>query len=157
MVDPVEVQMGLLGGPALFWRDQPLPPADAVIPRIALSINTYGLALVNQFDIAGVAVLNDAMAIAQSRNKMRLMQLLGRTGIPIPPTVIGRGALELKKMADLVGGVPVVIKLVQGADRYGIIVCETLQSMEATLETVLAMGHNIIVQRYVGPGKGRGI
>lgn len=156
IIDPLKLQMSLgPAGPRLFLADRPLARADVVIPRIAQSISSYGLALVNQFDIGGTPVLNDAMAIAHSRNKMRLMQLLTRHALPVPATVIGRGAVELRRMVDLVGGVPVVIKLVQSADRFGIIVCETVQSMEAALEAVLSMGHNLIVQRYVKPGEGR--
>lgn len=156
VVDPARVQMGLGVGPAgLFLDHKPLGRTDVVIPRIAPSVHVYGLALVNQFDLAGVAVLNDAQSIANARNKMRLMQLLSRHGIHVPPTVMGRGALELRGMAELVGGVPVVIKLVQDPERFGIIVCESEQSLEAALETVLSMGHNLIVQRYVKPGEGR--
>lgn len=156
VVDPLALQMGLgVGGPSLFLDKRPLARTDVVIPRIAQSINVFGLALVNQFHAMGVPVLNDAVSIAQSRNKMRLMQLLSSRGVPVPPTVMGRGALELRAMVDLVGGLPVIIKLVQGAERYGIIVCESVQSTEAALETVLSMGHNLIVQRYVKPSEGR--
>lgn len=156
VVDPSSVLMELSDeGPRLYEGDRLLRRTDVVVPRIAQSINTYGLALVNQFDAAGVTVLNNATAISHSRNKMRLMQMLVQHGLSIPPTVIGRGVLDLNRMVELVGGLPVVIKLVQGAESYGIIVCETIQSMKAAAETVLSMGHNIIVQRYVSGQDGR--
>jgi ribosomal protein S6--L-glutamate ligase len=156
VIDPLQVQMGLSGkGPQLFLNDRALGRTDVVIPRVAPSVGEYGLALVNHFDMGGVAVLNDAIAIDQSRNKMRLMQLLAREGIRVPPTVIGRGASELKKMVDVVGGFPVAIKILRTEERQGIIICESAQSMEAVAETVLAMGHDIIVQGYVKPGEGR--
>lgn len=156
VVDPLDVQLHLgAGAPGLYHREKKLPKTDLVIPRIAQSINTYGLAVVNQFEITGVKVLNRAMAIAQSRNKMRVMQLLAREQIPVPPTLIGRGALELRRMAAQVGGPPVAVKLTQGNDRYGVVVCESEQSLEAVLEAILSMGHNTIVQQYVAPGKGR--
>src|SRR5690606_10276734 len=69
---------------ALFHRRRPVAPADAVIPRIAPSIANYGLAVVNQFALAGACVLNTADAIALSRNKMRSLQLLSSHGIAIP-------------------------------------------------------------------------
>jgi ribosomal protein S6--L-glutamate ligase len=52
-------------------------------------------------------------------------------------------------MVELVGGLPVLIKLITPAERPGVMVCESLQSMEAALEAVLSMGHNLLVQRYV--------
>lgn len=156
VVDPLDIQLRLgAGPPGLFVRDRSLAKTDVVIPRIAQSINTYGLAVVNQFDTIGVPVINTAQAIAHSRNKMRVMQLLARENIPIPPTLIGRGANELRRMVTKVGGPPVAVKLTQGNDRAGVVVCESEQSLEAVLETILSMGHNTIVQRYVAPGNGR--
>lgn len=156
VIDPLDVQMRLgVGPPGLFHREKSLPKTDIVIPRIAQSINTYGLAVVNQYDVSGVTVLNTAASIAHSRNKMRVMQLLARANIPVPPTLIGRGAGQLRRMIAQVGGLPVAVKITQGNDRSGVVVCESEQSLEAVLETILSMGHNTIVQRYVQPGNGR--
>lgn len=156
VIDPLDVQMRLgAGPPGLFHREKRVPKTDLVIPRIAQSINTYGLAVVNQYDVSGVTVLNKAASIAHSRNKMRVMQLLARENIPVPPTLIGRGAGQLRRMVAQVGGLPVVVKITQGNDRAGVVVCESEQSLEAVLDTILAMGHNTIVQRYVVPGNGR--
>ncbi len=158
VLDPLSLQLALGSGPhGIYAGEKALGRTDVVIPRFAQSINSYGLAVVNQFDLRGTPVLNDAQSIAQARNKMRLMQLLVHHMLPVPPTVIGRGANELRRMASLVGGFPVAVKLVEGADRTGVIVCETAQSMEATLEAVLSMGLNIIVQRYVAADQGRSL
>ncbi|HSP80971.1 MAG TPA: RimK family alpha-L-glutamate ligase, partial [Myxococcaceae bacterium] len=124
-------------------------PTDVVIPRIAQSINNYGLAVVNQFAMCGVPLVNTARAIAESRNKMRSLQLLSAHGIDIPATVMAREAAELKAMVGLVGGVPVLVKLLQGQEKHGVMVCESLQSLEAALEAILGLGHNLIVQQYV--------
>jgi ribosomal protein S6--L-glutamate ligase len=142
--------MHLTGSSAdLYYKRKRLPPCDVVIPRIAQSINSYGLAVVNQFGILGVPLMNGAQAIAQSRNKMRSLQLLSANGIDIPATVMVRDAADLKKMVELVGGVPVLVKLLQGQDKHGVMVCESLQSLGAALEAVLGLGHNLVVQKYV--------
>ena len=106
--------------------------------------------------------MNTAQAIAQSRNKMRSLQLLSAHGIDIPATVMARDAADLKEMVGLVGGVPVLVKLLQGQEKHGVMVCESLQSLEAALEAVLGLGHNLVVQQYVQklgaghPGAGGG-
>jgi ribosomal protein S6--L-glutamate ligase len=147
--NPGRVQMHLSGSSAnLYYKRKKLPPCDVVIPRIAQSINSYGLAVVNQFGIQGVPLMNTAQAIAQSRNKMRSLQLLSANGIDIPATVMARNAEDLKAMVGLVGGVPVLVKL-QGQEKHGVMVCESLQSLEAALEAVLGLGHNLVVQQYV--------
>lgn len=150
VLNPVKVQMHLDGRSAhLYYQRKKLPPCDVVIPRIAQSISTYGLAVVNQFAIRKIPILNTAQAISQARNKMRALQLLSAHGIDIPATVMARDAADLKEMANLVGGVPVLVKLLPGQEKRGVMVCETLQSLEATLEAVLGLGHNLIVQEYV--------
>lgn len=150
VLNPGRVEMHLDGSSAsLFYKRKRLPPCDVVIPRIAQSINSYGLAVVNQFGIRGVPLMNTAQAIAQSRNKMRSLQLLSANGIDIPSTVMARDAADLKAMVGLVGGVPVLVKLLQGQEKHGVMVCESLQSLEAALEAVLGLGHNLVVQQYV--------
>jgi len=150
VLNPGRVEMYLDGRSGnLYYKRKKLPPCDVVIPRIAQSINSYGLAVVNQFGIRGVPLMNTAQAIAQSRNKMRSLQLLSANGIGIPATVMARDAADLKAMVGLVGGVPVLVKLLQGQEKHGVMVCESLQSLEAALEAVLGLGHNLVVQQYV--------
>jgi ribosomal protein S6--L-glutamate ligase len=150
VLNPGRVEMHLDGRSAtLYYKRKKLPRCDVVIPRIAQSINSYGLAVVNQFGIRGVPLMNTAQAIAQSRNKMRSLQLLSANGIDIPATVMARDAADLKDMVGLVGGVPVLVKLLQGQEKHGVMVCESLQSLEAALEAVLGLGHNLVVQQYV--------
>lgn len=150
VLNPVKVEMHLDGRSAnLYYQRKKLPDCDVVIPRIAQSVSNYGLAVVNQYAMRGVAQMNSAQAIAQARNKMRSLQLLSASGIDIPATVMARDAADLKAMVSLVGGVPVLVKLLQGQEKHGVMVCETLQSLEAALEAILGLGHNLVVQQYV--------
>jgi ribosomal protein S6--L-glutamate ligase len=150
VIDPLKIELHLApGAPAALVRQRPLPPTDVVIPRIAPSIQAYGLAVLDHFALLGVPSLNPAAAIASSRNKMRTLQLLAQSGIAVPRTVMASDAKGLREMVALVGGPPVLIKLVAPGERPGVMVCETLESMEAALEAVLSIGHDLLVQRYV--------
>jgi ribosomal protein S6--L-glutamate ligase len=150
VLNPVRVQMHLDGHSAnLYYHRKKLASPDVVIPRIAQSISNYGLAVVNQFAMRNIPLMNGAQAIAQARNKMRALQLLSANGIDIPATVMARDAAELREMVDLVGGVPVLVKLIQGQEKTGVMVCESLQSLAAALEAILGLGHNLIIQEYV--------
>jgi ribosomal protein S6--L-glutamate ligase len=155
VIDPVQVEMGLgTRGAALFHRGRKFPRTDAVIPRIALSVNQYGLAVVNHLHLLGVPVLNGAQSIAASRNKMRCLQLLASSGVAVPPTVMASDASHLREMVKLVGGVPVLVKLLSSSEKAGVMICETLESLEAALEAILGLGQNIVVQQYLR-GRGR--
>lgn len=150
VLDPLEVEMHLdPGPPSLFFRRKKLPPTDVVLPRIAPSIQTYGLSLVAHYALMGVPTLNGAEGIATSRNKMRVLQLLTGAGVPVPRTVMAATAADLRERVEMVGGLPVLIKLLSPGERPGVMICESLESMEAALEAVLSIGHNLLVQRYV--------
>lgn len=156
VIDPTSVEMGLgEATAALYHRKAGFPRTDAVIPRIGLSVNQYGLAVVSQMELLGIPVLNGAQAIAASRNKMRCLQMLSGQGIAIPLTVMASDASRLKHMVKHVGGLPVLVKLVSQSERTGLMICETLQSLEAALEAILGLGQNIVVQQYVKGARGR--
>jgi ribosomal protein S6--L-glutamate ligase len=156
VVDPLEVEMGLGGeAPAVFWRRRPFPRTDVVIPRIGLSIHQYGLSVVNQLELAGIPVLNGAQGISASRNKMRSLQFLAAGGVPVPRTVMASDPSGLKEMARLVGGLPVLVKLLALNEKGGVMICESLQSLEAALQAVLGLGQNIVVQQYLRGARGR--
>jgi ribosomal protein S6--L-glutamate ligase len=126
-----------------------------VIPRIGLSIHQYGLSVVSQLELMGIPVLNGAQGIAASRNKMRSLQLLAAAGIRVPRTIMASDASGLEEMVRLVGGVPVLVKLLSANERTGVMICESLQSLEAALEAILGLGQNIVVQQYLRGAKGR--
>lgn len=150
VLNPLNVELFLSTGEArLMLKGRKLSPPDAVIPRVASSIASYGLPVVNQFEVLGAAVLNSARAIGKSRNPARCLQQLSASGLSIPASVMARNAADLRKMVDLVGGVPVLVKLLHGHERRGVMVCESLQTLEAALEALLGLGHNLVLQEYV--------
>jgi ribosomal protein S6--L-glutamate ligase len=150
VVDPLDVEMGLgAGGSVVYWRGKKFPRTDVVLPRIGRSIHQYGLAVVNQLELLGLPVLNGSWGIAASRNKMRSLQFLAAEGVPIPKTVMASNPSGLKEMVRLVGGTPVMVKLLASNGRSGVMICESLQSLEAALEAILGLGQNIVVQQYL--------
>jgi ribosomal protein S6--L-glutamate ligase len=131
------------------------PRADLVLPRIGASITNYGLAVVRQFDMMGVPVLNTAVAIARSRDKLRAMQLLTKKDIDVPKTVCARTPDSVELALSFVGGCPAIVKLQQGAQGIGTMIAETPQAVTSLLETLWAMGQDIILQEYISESKGR--
>ena len=153
VVDPLQVEMRLgKDGPEIFHRGRDFPATDVVVPRIAPSISQYGLAVVNHLQLLGLPVMNGAPAIGLARNKMRVLQLLSASGVKVPRTVMASEPSGLREMVRHVGGLPVLVKLLRGNEKTGIIVCETRQALESALEAILRLGQNTMVQQYL---KGR--
>jgi ribosomal protein S6--L-glutamate ligase len=158
VIDPLEFQIVVAKGkPELYVGGAPVPKYDVVIPRIGASITNYGLAVVRQFDLTGVPVLNGAVAIARSRDKLRALQLLTLQGLDVPITVCARSPTGLDATLPLVGGCPAIVKLQQGTQGIGTMIAETPQAAHALLETFWAMGQDIVLQEYVRESKGRDV
>lgn len=156
VVDPLDLRIVISRGrPSLFLGDRPAANADLVVPRIGASITNYGLAVVRQFDLMGVPVLNTALAIARSRDKLRAMQLLTKKSIDVPVTVCARTPEAIDHALAQVGGAPCIVKLQQGAQGIGTMIAETPQAVTSLLETLWAMGQDIVLQQYIAEAKGR--
>src|SRR5271163_2809059 len=158
VIDPLEFQIVVSRGrPSLLAGGAAVPRYEIVIPRIGASITNYGLAVVRQFDLMGVPVLNTALAIARSRDKLRAMQLLTKRNIDVPTTVCARSPAGIDAALTLVGGCPAIVKLQQGTQGIGTMIAETSQAVHSLLETFWAMGQDIVLQEYVRESKGRDI
>lgn len=158
VVDPLEFSLVVnRGRPSLYLRGAEVAGFDLVIPRIGASITSYGLAVVRQFDMMGVAVLNHAVAIARSRDKLRSMQLLTKKDLDIPTTVCTKTSAHIEAALALVGGPPAIVKLHQGTQGIGVMLAETRQSVESILEAFWTLGQDIILQEFVAESRGKDI
>jgi ribosomal protein S6--L-glutamate ligase len=143
----------------ILYRGEDLPAdhVHVVIPRIGASITGYGLAVVNQFDLMGVPVLAAATPIARSRDKLRALQLLSRFGIDIPRTVMCRLREEVPAAVEQVGGVPCIIKLIQGTQGVGVMIANTLAELRGILDTLWTLGQEILLQELVAESRGKDV
>ena len=135
--------------PTLFYRKRRLEDFDAVIPRIGASVTFYGLAVLRQFEVMGVYPLNELVAIGRSRDKLRCLQLLARRGIGLPVTAFTHDPKQAEDIIDLVGGAPVVIKLLEGTQGIGVVLGETVKSAKSVIEAFQGVNVNIMVQQFV--------
>lgn len=135
--------------PALYLNGAKLPNYDAVIPRIGASITFYGLAVLRQFELMGVFALNDSVAIGRSRDKLRSMQLLAEAGVGLPVTAFAHDPKQTDQVIEMVGGAPVVIKLLEGTQGIGVVLAETNNSARSVIEAFRGANVNILVQEFI--------
>ena len=144
-------------GPALYYRSKRLRRQDAVIPRIGASITFYGTAVIRQFEQMGVFTLNSSHAISVSRDKLRSSQILSRHKIGMPPTVFLRSKEGVMDAIEQVGGVPIIIKLLEGTQGVGVILVESAKTAKAIIETLHMARQNVLIQKFVQESRGRDI
>jgi ribosomal protein S6--L-glutamate ligase len=143
--------------PKVIYQGRPLEGIDAVIPRIGASYTFYGTAVVRQFEMMGVFPANESQAISRSRDKLRCLQLLARAGIGLPVTGFAHSTKDIQGLINIVGGAPLVIKLLEGTQGIGVILAETRKAAEAVIEAFRGLDANILVQEYVKEAGGSDI
>ncbi|MBN2627084.1 MAG: 30S ribosomal protein S6--L-glutamate ligase [Spirochaetales bacterium] len=143
--------------PDLQFRGKKLSFYDAVLPRIGTSIGYFGTAVVRQFEQMDVYTPNTSNGIANSRDKLRSTQILSRHDIGIPATTFVRDIKDIKSAIARVGGVPVVIKLLEGTQGIGVILAPELKIAEAIIETLQSTKQNVLIQKFIAESRGRDI
>ena len=128
---------------------------DAVIPRIRPSITFYGCALTRQFEAMKVFCLNSAAAITQSRDKLFSLQLLLRNGVDIPTTGFANSPLDTDDLIKMVGGSPLIVKLLEGTQGKGVVLAETKKAAESVINAFKSLNANILVQEFIKEANGK--
>jgi ribosomal protein S6--L-glutamate ligase len=143
--------------PSIHYKGEELTGFDAVIPRIGASVTFYGTAVLRQFEMLGTYCLNESVALTRSRDKLRSLQLLSRKGIGLPVTGFAHAPDDITDLIRMVGGAPVVIKLLEGTQGIGVVLAETEKAAESVIEAFLGLKANILVQEYIKEAGGADI
>jgi len=142
--------------PKVLLRGEELE-ADAVIPRIGATYTFYGAAVVRQFEMADIFTLNSSDGISRSRDKLRSMQLLSRAGVGLPTTSFAHATQDINGLLEIVGGTPVVVKLLEGTQGLGVVLAETKKAAESVIGAFRQLDANILVQQYIKEAAGADI
>ncbi|MEB3321789.1 MAG: 30S ribosomal protein S6--L-glutamate ligase [Synechococcaceae cyanobacterium] len=132
-----------------------LSALDAVIPRIRPSVTFYGCAVTRQFESMGVRVLNSAQAITASRDKLFASQQFVRCGLNTPVTGFADSPLDTNDLIRMVGGAPLIVKLLQGAQGKGVVLAETQKAAESVINSFKSLDANLLVQEFIKEAGGR--
>ncbi|MEX0658106.1 MAG: RimK family alpha-L-glutamate ligase [Egibacteraceae bacterium] len=141
--------------PDLQYRGKSLSHYDAVLPRIGASITFFGMAVVRQFEQMDVYTPTTAAGIANSRDKLRAIQILSRHDVSMPATAFVRDRADVLPAVERVGGAPVVIKLLEGTQGIGVILAPDKKVAEAVIETLQSTKQNVLIQRFIAESRGK--
>ena len=143
--------------PEIHFKGDKLEGFNAIIPRIGASVTFYGCSVLRQFEMMGVYPVNESVAITRSRDKLRSLQLLSRKGIGMPITGFASKPDDVKDLLNMVGGSPVVIKLLEGTQGIGVVLAETRKAAESVIEAFMGLKAHIMVQEYIKEAGGADI
>ncbi len=159
VINPLHCYMNISAHkPEVHYRGgKIIQDVDAIIPRIGASITFYGAAVLRQFEMMGVYPVNESLAITRSRDKLRCLQLLARKGISLPVTGFAHSPLDTDDLIKIVGGPPLIVKLLEGTQGIGVVLAETQQSAESVINAFKGLKANILVQEFIKEAKGTDI
>lgn len=141
----------------IHYRGRLLPRFDAIIPRIGASVTFYGAAVVRQFEMMGVYSLNESVAITRARDKLRALQLLARRGIGMPRTGFAHSPDDTADLIQLIGGAPMVLKLIEGTQGQGVVLAETNKAAESLIDAFRELNAYFLAQTFVKEAGGSDI
>ncbi len=143
--------------PSIYYRGDKIEDVDAVIPRIGASVTFYGAAVVRQFEMMNIPTAVESQALVRSRDKLRSLQILARANVGMPKTVFTNYSKEVKKIVESVGGAPLIVKLLEGTQGYGVVLAPTKKAAESIVEAFHSMKARVIVQEFIEEAKGADI
>ncbi|MGH8910985.1 MAG: 30S ribosomal protein S6--L-glutamate ligase [Acidimicrobiia bacterium] len=127
---------------------------DAIVPRIGASYTFYGTAVVRHFEMMDVYALVTSQAISRSRDKLRSLQLLARAGVGLPVTGFAHGTQDVDGLLEVVGGAPVIVKLLEGTQGVGVVLAETRKAAESVIGAFRQLDANFLVQEFIKEARG---
>jgi ribosomal protein S6--L-glutamate ligase len=158
VINPLRCYMDITSAkPMVRFKDEQLKDFNVVIPRIGLSITYYGAAILRQFEMMGTYVLNDSTSITRSRDKLRALQILSRSGIGLPTTSYAHSTRMSEKLVKMVGGAPCIIKLIEGTQGKGVILADTQKAAESVIDGFRQMKAHFLVQEFIKESNGQDI
>ncbi len=158
VIDTLRCYMNITSDkPELHYRGENLLDFDAVIPRIGASVTFYGTAVLRQFEMMGVFPVSESVAISRSRDKLRSLQLLSRDGVGMPKTGFANSPDDVQDLIKMVGGAPLVIKLLEGTQGIGVVLAETKKAAESVIEAFMGLKANILIQEFIQEAGGADI
>ncbi len=144
-------------GPSIVYRGNLLEDIDAVIPRIGASVTFYGTAVVRQFEMMNVFSAIDSLAITRSRDKLRSLQILSRSGVGMPKTAFTNFSKQDNQVLKHIGEAPVVVKLLEGTQGLGVVLAETNKAAKSVVEAFDSLKTRVILQEYIKEAGGADI
>ncbi len=155
VVDPLKCHIMIeKEKPAILYKNEFLDHVDAIIPRIGASVTFYGCAVVRQFEMMNVFTTATSDAILRSRDKLRSLQRLSKAGIGMPKTFFTNYSTDIDQVISHVGGVPLIIKLLEGTQGLGVVLAETKTAAKSVLEAFNGLEARVIVQEFIAEANG---
>jgi ribosomal protein S6--L-glutamate ligase len=154
LIHPYRVWPCLDKGKPFLLGPPEIKQVDVILPRQGATVGDSCLALIRQFSLMGIPVVNDLNSIRLAKNQFLTLMALSETGINVPDTVFVNSAQGFKDALVRLGGFPVVVKQASNRQGQGVALIESEHSVHGVIHDDLDEREGLLVQRFIHP-KGR--
>lgn len=151
-----EMVISSTGTKSILIDDKAEDIPDFVLPRIGSDTSYYALSVIRQLQYLGSYVCNNAGAIYSVKDKLYMHQLLSRSKLSSPKTLLAKFPVAIEVVRREIG-FPLVIKNVTGTQGTGIFLSEDEKKFIDLMELVYTNNKNanIILQEFIENSYGK--
>lgn len=139
--------------PKVYFQDLKIRNIDIIIPRIGANVTEIGDSVIQHFEGMGVKTTLTSESLLYSRNKIKSLQLLANHRIGTPNSCVINKLTNIKSIQKNLGNPPWIIKIPEGTQGIGVILTESFESAESTIEAITKLNSRVIVQEFIKESK----
>ncbi|MBT8221077.1 MAG: RimK family alpha-L-glutamate ligase [Bacteroidia bacterium] len=156
VIDHMRCQLAILNGSKYIqYQGEILKHIDAVIPRIGSSVTKPGAAVLRQFELQNILSAITTTGLLNARDKLRSLQILSSHKIETVDTIQPELNYRADKIIQLLGGLPVVVKLSEGTHGTGVMLADSKNGLITILETFHNLDQKVLVQKFIKEARGQ--
>jgi ribosomal protein S6--L-glutamate ligase len=156
-----DCQMKYENGPHLTIKNHEREDIDILLvrPNPAGRNLEFRSLIIKQFELMGIPVINNYLAVMRAKNKMKSIQILSQKKIPLPKTYIVTHSKYIDDVITDLGTFPVILKTVSGSHGQGVSIVESKRGLKSIIEMLTKeKDHDpLIIQEYVRESKGKDV
>ena len=135
--------------PFLRYRGEPLPHVSCGILRLGTQLQGLAIAIGKTLQSMSVPLLDNVVALETARDKFETLQILSKSGLPVPETELVRDLDQLAASLQRLGPLPVVIKPLHGSQGQGTILAEREMAAVSMMQSILFQSREFVLQKYI--------
>ncbi len=155
-----DCQLVFGGKPSILIKNKKLDIKVLLVRANFLGANVeFRTAIIKQFQITGIPVVNDHLSVLKAKNKLRTMQSLGKAKVPVPKTYMLASTEYIDDAVEYIGKFPMILKTVTGSHGSGVSIIESKRGLRSIVELVMRNDGPapLMLQEYVKESKGKDV
>jgi RimK family alpha-L-glutamate ligase len=139
---------------SIRYEGEKIKLPDAVLVRTGAATNYFTLVLLRQLEGFEIPIINSCQSIINTKDKMLSSQLLAKSNLPTPRTMLVSFPVNVTIVEQEIG-FPCVVKLVTGSQGKGVYLCKDREFFVDLMELIdnLKTKKSLIIQEFINSGE----